>query len=54
MPIILTTGYSASVDLAEARQLGFRDLVPKPFSLQTFSETVYRILFEAPAKPKQG
>jgi CheY-like chemotaxis protein len=51
-PIILTTGYSATIDLEKARQLGFRDLVSKPFSLQAFSETVYRVLGET--EPKAG
>jgi PAS domain S-box-containing protein len=43
-PILLTTGYSASMDTEKARQFGFRDLVPKPFTLVTFAEVVHKTL----------
>jgi CheY-like chemotaxis protein len=43
-PIILTTGYSASLDLSKALEMGFRDLLLKPYHLQGMGEAVQRTL----------
>ncbi len=44
VPIILTTGYSASLDLAKAIEMGFRDLLLKPYHIQALGETLQRTL----------
>ncbi|MEQ2006920.1 MAG: response regulator [Limisphaerales bacterium] len=50
--LILTTGYSASMDSAAARQSGFSELLPKPYDLRTLGEAVQRVLNPAtPEKP---
>jgi CheY-like chemotaxis protein len=33
VPVILTTGYSATLDVERARKLGFRDLLLKPYTI---------------------
>ncbi|MGB8169233.1 MAG: response regulator [Chthoniobacteraceae bacterium] len=43
-PIILTTGYSASLDLAKTIDLGFRDLLLKPYHIQALGESLQRTL----------
>ena len=43
-PVILTTGFSASLDAAKAIQLGFRDLLLKPTSIQALGESLQRVL----------
>ena len=42
--LILTTGYSASMDAAAARQSGFSELLPKPYDLHSLGEAVGRVL----------
>jgi PAS domain S-box-containing protein len=44
LPIILTTGYSASLTEESVRKLGIRELLFKPNSAQTLGEAIYRIL----------
>jgi CheY-like chemotaxis protein len=41
-PIILSTGYSASLDLAKAIEMGFRDLLIKPYQIQALGESLRR------------
>jgi CheY-like chemotaxis protein len=43
VPIILTTGYSATLDLERAQALGFRDLLLKPYNIQTLGECLRRV-----------
>ena len=49
--IILTTGYSATLTPEAARDLGFRELMPKPYDLRRLGETVHRVLHETGARP---
>jgi PAS domain S-box-containing protein len=49
--IILTTGFSATLTPEAARDLGFRELMPKPYDLNRLGETVHRVLAGAPALP---
>jgi CheY-like chemotaxis protein len=41
-PVILTTGYSVSLDTGKAIEMGFRDLLVKPYNLQALGETLQR------------
>lgn len=43
-PVILTTGYSESLNQESVRDLGFRELLMKPNSIQTLGEAVHRVL----------
>ena len=43
-PVILTTGYSATLDTTKAIEMGFRDLLLKPTSLLALGESVQRAL----------
>ncbi len=44
VPIVLTTGFGGGLDDAGARGLGFRELLGKPFTIQTLSEVIHRVL----------
>lgn len=44
IPIILATGFSATVTPEKVRAMGIRELLLKPFAVQSLSETVRRIL----------
>ena len=50
LPIILCTGYSEAVDANEARALGIRDFLMKPYSVRKMAETVRRALSGNPEK----
>ncbi len=50
LPIILCTGYSEAVDANEARALGIRDFLMKPYSVREMAETVRRALSGDPEK----
>jgi DNA-binding NarL/FixJ family response regulator len=39
-PIVLSTGYSATLDAEKAVQMGFRDLLLKPYNVQALGECV--------------
>ncbi len=43
-PVILTSGYSASLDRGKVAALGFRDLLVKPYNLQSLGQMVHRAL----------
>jgi CheY-like chemotaxis protein len=43
-PVVLITGYSATLDAAQARALGFRDLLYKPFTNQELAACVRHAL----------
>jgi CheY-like chemotaxis protein len=43
-PVILITGYSATLDAAQARAMGFRDLLYKPFTSQELAACVRHAL----------
>jgi CheY-like chemotaxis protein len=43
-PVVLITGYSATLDAAQARALGFRDLLYKPFTSQELAACVRHAL----------
>jgi len=47
-PVILTTGFSATLDKKTALDLGFSDLLIKPYNLQTLGQAVHRAI-NAPA-----
>jgi CheY-like chemotaxis protein len=44
LPVVLTSGYSGSLDSAELQQSGIRELVGKPFASRTLAEAVARHL----------
>jgi CheY-like chemotaxis protein len=44
LPIILSTGYSASMDTNRIRALGFHDLLIKPYSIETLGMALQRAL----------
>ncbi len=44
--LVLTSGYSATVTGEVAHELGFRDLLPKPYDLCTLGEITHRALNE--------
>jgi PAS domain S-box-containing protein len=44
LPIILTTGFSSFMTAGKVRELGFRELMVKPGTVQTLGETVHRVL----------
>ncbi len=44
LPIILCTGFSETVDAAEARALGIREFLMKPYSIREMAETIRRVL----------
>ena len=46
LPVILTTGFNATMTPATARELGFRELLPKPYGMRTLGEAVHRVLNE--------
>ncbi|MFA6543186.1 MAG: response regulator, partial [Limisphaerales bacterium] len=50
LPIILTTGYSATLNLERVREMGFRELLLKPNTGRTLGEAVHRVLAE-PSPP---
>ena len=52
LPVVLISGLSSSVELAELRSLGVRAFVPKPFKPSELAATVRRTLDDAtPASP---
>ena len=44
MPVILYSGYSSSIDGAEARRIGIREMMMKPLSMTNLALTVRRVL----------
>ena len=42
--VVLTTGFSATMDTAKVRAMGFRDLLLKPYNVQALGECVQRAL----------
>ena len=42
--VILTTGYSATLDSARAREIGFRELLLKPYNVQALGDCLQRAL----------
>jgi len=46
LPIIITTGYSGTVTAEAVRDLGARELLPKPTTIRTLGESVHRVLNE--------
>ncbi len=46
MPIILLTGYSATLTRERVQAAGIREMVLKPASIQSLAETVQRVLLE--------
>jgi CheY-like chemotaxis protein len=47
LPVVLTSGYSGSLDQDELQALGIRELLSKPFLLQALAETIRRNLTSA-------
>jgi len=48
-PVLLTTGYSATLDGQRARDLGFAELLLKPYTVHTLGEALQKML--RPSKP---
>ena len=46
MPIIICTGFSEKLSAEKSKSIGIREFVMKPFVLQSFAETVRRVLDE--------
>jgi signal transduction histidine kinase len=44
LPIILSTGYSATLDLDRVRALGFRDLLIKPYSIEALAHCLRKAM----------
>ena len=44
LPIILTTGFSEQIDAEEAKRIGIREFLMKPFSLHDLARTIKKIL----------
>ena len=44
LPVLLSTGSPDSLTPAQLRETGVRGLLPKPVSLATFAEAIYRAL----------
>ncbi len=49
--IILATGYSATLTADELRQLGFCELMAKPYDIRCLAETVRRVLYRPNLRP---
>jgi signal transduction histidine kinase len=43
-PIVLTTGYSATLDASRATRIGFSELLLKPYNIQALGECLQRVL----------
>jgi PAS domain S-box-containing protein len=56
LPIILCTGYSETVDAAEARTLGIREFLMKPYSIHEMAEMIRRALtgYDGPTPERQN
>ena len=46
IPLVLTTGYSSGITEEAITELGFRELLPKPYDLRILGETIHRALNE--------
>jgi CheY-like chemotaxis protein len=44
LPIILSTGYSATMDKDRIRALGFRELLIKPYNIETLGLALHHAL----------
>jgi PAS domain S-box-containing protein len=44
LPIVLSTGYSGMMTIEQAREMGFRELLPKPTTARALGETVHRAI----------
>jgi CheY-like chemotaxis protein len=44
LPVILSTGYSATLDLDRVRALGFRDLLIKPYNIEALADCLRKAL----------
>jgi PAS domain S-box-containing protein len=51
IPVILCTGYSEVIDAEEAKELGIREFVMKPFDVAEFSATIRRLFGPPPDSP---
>ncbi len=51
--VLLTTGYSATLDSKRARELGFTDLLLKPYTVHGLGDALQRIFNAAPPKPSK-
>jgi DNA-binding NtrC family response regulator len=44
LPFIMMAGYGGRVDAAEAKRLGFRDFIAKPFTSRRLAEAIASVL----------
>jgi PAS domain S-box-containing protein len=51
IPVILCTGFSEVIDAEEAKELGIREFIMKPFGIAEFSATIRRVLEPPPDSP---
>lgn len=52
MPVILTTGYNATLTADKIQSLGLREMLLKPLSLHLLGSTLRRVLDEPPHRTK--
>jgi CheY-like chemotaxis protein len=52
-PVILTTGYSATLDARRAGELGFSELLLKPYTVHGLGEAIQRVLNRATPAPSR-
>ena len=46
VPVILATGFGSSVNAAKARAVGIRELLMKPLTAQSLTQSVQRVLHQ--------
>jgi PAS domain S-box-containing protein len=51
IPVVLCTGYSEVIDAEEAKGLGIREFIMKPFGVAEFSATIRRLFGPPPDSP---
>ena len=51
LPVLITTGYVRASDVAVTRELGVRDLILKPDTIEELGATVARYLQSASSSP---
>ncbi|MEK4849819.1 response regulator [Paenibacillus sp. FSL H7-0756] len=45
IPVLATSAFAQSTDIAKAREKGFAEYITKPFQVKAFTETVKRLLY---------
>ncbi len=53
IPVILCTGFSEVIDAEEAKELGIREFVMKPFNVAEFSAVIRKVLPPKTTSPEK-